>query len=192
MEVGGRTHGRLHPARAGSLCIQAPINYSIEFTGGTLMQLEFRQPPDVGELRSALAAAGVRGAEIQQFGSTDRIHGSRTGSRVRCAAQDTAAGSVAAANQTCARDELRSGQRHRSCAPRLSGRASASELRRNALIAILISFVITLIYLAFRFEWRFGARGRRRDRARLPRHARVPQADAPRGLADGRRGTCSP
>jgi preprotein translocase subunit SecF len=31
-----------------------------------------------------------------------------------------------------------------------------SELRRNALIAILISFAITLIYLAIRFEWRFG------------------------------------
>jgi preprotein translocase subunit SecF len=30
------------------------------------------------------------------------------------------------------------------------------ELRRNAIIAILISFVVTLIYLAIRFEWRFG------------------------------------
>ena len=43
-----------------------------------------------------------------------------------------------------------------SCAPRRSDRASADELSRNALIAILISFLITLIYLAIRFEWRFG------------------------------------
>ncbi len=52
----------------GSLAIKPP-NYSIEFTGGTLMQLEFTQPPDVGEIRSALDDAGIHGAEIQQFGS---------------------------------------------------------------------------------------------------------------------------
>ncbi len=52
----------------GSLAIKPP-NYSIEFTGGTLMQLEFTQPPDVGVIRSTLDEAGIRGAEIQQFGT---------------------------------------------------------------------------------------------------------------------------
>ena len=51
-----------------SLAYKAP-NYSIEFTGGTLMQLEFAQPPDVGTIRSTLDDAGVHGAEIQQFGT---------------------------------------------------------------------------------------------------------------------------
>ncbi|OYV68875.1 MAG: protein translocase subunit SecF, partial [Gemmatimonadetes bacterium 21-71-4] len=31
-----------------------------------------------------------------------------------------------------------------------------AELRRNALVAVLISFLVTLVYLAIRFEWRFG------------------------------------
>src|SRR3954465_15199701 len=45
------------------------INRSIEFTGGTLMQLEFTQPPNVGDIRATVDAAGFPGSEIQQFGS---------------------------------------------------------------------------------------------------------------------------
>ena len=52
----------------GSLLLYTP-NFSIEFTGGTLMQLQFSRPADVGELRGYLDAAGIRGAEIQQIGS---------------------------------------------------------------------------------------------------------------------------
>src|SRR5574337_2131703 len=44
--------------------------YSIEFTGGTLMQVHFTNPPDVGALRTTLDRAGVHGAEIAQFGGT--------------------------------------------------------------------------------------------------------------------------
>jgi preprotein translocase subunit SecF len=52
----------------GSLAVKPP-NYSIEFTGGTLMQLEFTQPPNVGDIRATLDQGGVHGAEIQQFGT---------------------------------------------------------------------------------------------------------------------------
>ena len=44
-------------------------NYSIEFTGGTLMQVQFKQKPDVAAVRGTLDAAGITGAEIQQFGA---------------------------------------------------------------------------------------------------------------------------
>ena len=52
----------------GSLAIK-PLNLSIEFTGGTLVQLEFTQPPDAAAIRSTLDQSGIHGAEIQQFGS---------------------------------------------------------------------------------------------------------------------------
>src|SRR5829696_757013 len=51
-----------------ALVLHGGLNRSIEFTGGTLMQLEFAQPPNVGELRSTVDAAGFTGSEIQQFG----------------------------------------------------------------------------------------------------------------------------
>jgi preprotein translocase subunit SecF len=45
------------------------LNYSVEFTGGTLMQVESQRPVDVGAVRNALAQRGIEGAEIQTFGS---------------------------------------------------------------------------------------------------------------------------
>src|SRR5918997_2506759 len=45
------------------------VNYSVEFTGGTLIQVQSQKPVDVGSVRNALAARGIEGAEIQTFGS---------------------------------------------------------------------------------------------------------------------------
>ena len=41
------------------------FRYSIEFTGGTLMQLEFVKAPNVGAVRSAISDAGLGAVEIQ-------------------------------------------------------------------------------------------------------------------------------
>ena len=49
----------------------AGLNYSIEFTGGTLLQISAKQTVDVGAVRTALDRQGVHGAEIQQFGSAN-------------------------------------------------------------------------------------------------------------------------
>ena len=49
------------------------VNYSVEFTGGTLIQVETQKPADVGALRDALQARGIEGAEIQTFGSDREI-----------------------------------------------------------------------------------------------------------------------
>src|SRR4026209_398121 len=69
------------------LGVHKGLNPSIEFTGGTLIQIEFAKKPDVGELRSTVDAAGFRGAEIQQFGSD-------TSFTVRAAGHQTAGGKV--------------------------------------------------------------------------------------------------
>ena len=78
----------------GSLAIKPP-NYSIEFTGGTLMQLEFTNPPDVAEIRSTLDQAGIKGAEIQQFG-TNREFTVRAQNAGEVAAQANGAGNSVA------------------------------------------------------------------------------------------------
>src|SRR6266850_3187083 len=44
------------------------MNYSIEFTGGTMLQISSHVPVDVGALRHGLDQNGVPGAEIQSFG----------------------------------------------------------------------------------------------------------------------------
>jgi preprotein translocase subunit SecF len=128
------------------------LNRSIEFTGGTLVQAEFRQKPDVGQLRSTIDAAGFQGAEIQQFGSD-------TSYTIRAAGHATAGvGKVEnTATQIQAALEQKYGKSNVHIArTEIVGPRVGDELSRNAMIAILISLGITLLYLAVRFEWRFG------------------------------------
>ena len=138
----------------GSLILRPP-NYSIEFTGGTLMQVEFTAPADVGRIRSTMQAAGIHGAEIQQFGS-NREYTIRAQDPSLVQAQARGAESVANRIETVLKEQFGADQvrivRREGVGPRVG-----SELRRGAIIAILISFVITLIYLSIRFEWRFAA-----------------------------------
>ena len=47
----------------------AGLNYSIEFTGGTLVQIRSQKTVDVAQLRSGLDQQGIHGAEIQGFGA---------------------------------------------------------------------------------------------------------------------------
>ena len=55
------------------LILVSGLRYSIEFTGGTLVHLQFRQAPDVGDVRSALASAGLNNVEIQTFGAPNEL-----------------------------------------------------------------------------------------------------------------------
>lgn len=134
----------------GDLAVTGGFHYSIEFTGGTLMQLEFKSPPDVARLRAAIDAGGTKGSEIQQFGSatsyTVRAQdkgGASGAEEVSRDIQAEIAGAVGKDAFTVVRTEA--------VGPRVG-----SELRRGALVAILVSFGVTLLYLAWRFEWRFG------------------------------------
>ena len=129
------------------------LNYSVEFTGGTLMQVETQKPVDVGAVRSALTERGIAGPEIQTFGSNRELV-----IRARVAKQGTDANdtqATAAAVQQALDATLGAGSytllRTEAVGPKVGG-----ELREKALMAILLSFVAVLIYLAYRFEWRFG------------------------------------
>src|SRR5260221_217106 len=56
------------------------LNYSIEFTGGTLVQVLASRPADIGEVRTALEAGGVKQPEITAFrGSNEFVVRARLG-----------------------------------------------------------------------------------------------------------------
>jgi preprotein translocase subunit SecF len=137
----------------GSLAVKPP-NFSIEFTGGTLMQLEFKQPVDVGQLRRRLDAANIHGAEIQQFGS-NREYTVRAQEAEQASGATTGAETVASRIQSVLVQQYGPGNvrvvRTEAVGPRVG-----EELRRDAVIAMLLSFLVTTVYLAIRFEWRFG------------------------------------
>lgn len=134
--------------------IKGGVNYSIEFTGGTLVQLKFKNPVDDGVLRSALDAGGVKGAELQRFGdATEYTVRAQELSHVQ--SQDTSVSGVATQIQRALEAKYGAGnfviQRREAVGPKVG-----AELRTGAAIAMLLASLVTLVYLAIRFEWRFG------------------------------------
>ncbi len=131
-----------------SFIFKGGVNYSIEFTGGTLVQVRFTQPPDPAELRAAIGEA-----EITQFGDateyTLRLQGSQ-----EIAQQATAAEGVA--KEVEGKLRAKYGDGFRIVRTEAVGPKVGAELARGAVIAMLLASLVTLVYLAFRFEWRFG------------------------------------
>jgi preprotein translocase subunit SecF len=129
------------------------VNYSVEFTGGTLVQVQTTKPADVGALRNALQARGIANAEIQTFGSEREIAVRARVARAGSDANDTQATGDAVGEALDA--TLGAGNyqilRTEAVGPKVGG-----ELRQQAVLAILMSFLAVLAYLAYRFEWRFG------------------------------------
>ena len=129
------------------------LHYSIEFTGGTLVQVRTEQPVDVGQLRAALDAQGIPGAEIQSFGSAQDFTIRARVAKEGTDADDTQATAVAV---SAALDATLGAGNYTILNSGGVGPKVGAELRSQALLAILLSFVAVLAYLAWRFEWRFG------------------------------------
>jgi preprotein translocase subunit SecF len=130
------------------------VNYSIEFTGGTVMQVRFAQAPGDARLRDVLRSGGIEGAEPARFGS-ETEYVIKAQDRGSVESQLAGAEGVARRMEDALRAEFGNDGfavlQTQAIGPRVG-----AELRRGAIYAVLMSFVITLIYLAWRFEWRFG------------------------------------
>jgi preprotein translocase SecF subunit len=138
------------------------LHWSIEFTGGTWMQVQFATPPGADAVRDALAKSGFSHAEIQEFGApTDysiRAQSSAPSDRVASStpAAATAGDSVAPQIERALRAQFGDTSKMKVLDVQQIGATVGAELRRNAALAVLVAFGVTLIYLAMRFEWRFG------------------------------------
>ncbi|MDQ3208048.1 MAG: protein translocase subunit SecF, partial [Gemmatimonadota bacterium] len=129
------------------------LNYSIEFTGGTLLQVQSSQPVNVADLRSGLDREGIRGAEIQNFGAPNEyVIRARVG-KPGSDANDT---QITAAAVRKALDGVLGAGKYTVVRTEAVGPKVGGELRQKAFLAIFLSFFAVLAYLAYRFEWRFG------------------------------------
>lgn len=126
----------------------------VEFTSGTIVQVKFDRPPDMAELRTT-AATAVQDPEVQTFGAPNEII-IRAAERVGAAADTSSAESVSDAIKRVLTTKYGADAfevaRTEAIGPRVG-----EELSRNAVVAMLISFVVTLIYLAWRFDARLAA-----------------------------------
>jgi preprotein translocase subunit SecF len=134
----------------GSLAIRGGFDESVEFTGGTLMQLHFTAAPNAEKIRAALDAGGIHDEEIATFGTpSDFTIRARSGSAV-VGADSSSRQIEGLLVKGFGRDAFKV-VRTEAVGPKVG-----SELARGAVIAILVSFFVTLVYLAIRFDWRFG------------------------------------
>jgi len=122
-------------------------NYGVDFQGGTLIQVAFEQPTTDSEVRDALG--GIDAPPITAFGGasefTIRPALPEDGDIEQVA--DEVSASLEAAFGVGSFEILRT----ESVGPKIG-----AELQQKAAFAILFSFLLTMIYIAFRFEWRFG------------------------------------
>jgi len=122
------------------------LNFSVEFTGGTLMEVSYAQAADVQGIRESLEKAGYK-AEVQNFGSSRDV-------LIRMpieAAQSTAALSQEVEKRLRAADTSAEVRRVEFVGPQVG-----DELAEYGALALLVTALGIVAYLALRFEWKFG------------------------------------
>ena len=123
------------------------LNFSIEFTGGTVLEVSYEHPADIEPIRNTLEKKGYNDFSVQNFGSSRDI-------LIRMPlkpGQESAALSREVMDALTAQDSSASLKRVEFVGPQV-GR----ELAENGALALLVTSLGIVIYLAFRFEWKFG------------------------------------
>ena len=123
------------------------LHYSVEFTGGTVIELAYDHPAEIQKVRSALEAAGYVDTSVQNFGSSRDV-------LIRMPlkqGQSSAELSKKVMDTLSAEDKSVQLRRVEFVGPQV-GR----ELAENGALALVIVCLGIMAYLALRFEWRFA------------------------------------
>ena len=122
------------------------LNFSIEFTGGTLLEVSYQRAADVDAVRKALDGGGFK-SEVQNFGSSRDVL-----IRMHLAANQSSADLSQKVIQLLkAQDPTAELRRVEFVGPQVG-----SELANYGSLALLVTGVCIVLYLWMRFEWRFG------------------------------------
>jgi preprotein translocase subunit SecF len=122
-------------------------NYGVDFEGGSLVQVAFSQPTTTGDVRAALG--GANGPDVTEFAGDNEF-------LIRAPqAEDMTVDEVRSDIEQALEQAFGPGSFEIS-RTELVGPKIGAELQRKAAFAILVSFALTLLYIAIRFELRFG------------------------------------
>jgi len=125
------------------------LNYGIDFAGGTLVQIKFQQEPAPEKIRAAFKPIGLEGSIIQQDGENEvvvRVGESEDVKETSARIEQALSAALGAGTFDIRRVEF-------------VGPKVGEDLTKKALLAIFFSWVGMLVYIAFRFEFRYGVGG---------------------------------
>lgn len=128
------------------------LNWGLDFTGGSLIEVSFAQSADLKKIRSVMEEQGFKDATVQNFGSSQDV-------LIRLApitnTDKSTADSKMVGNRIMtaltAMDDTATMRRIEFVGPSVG-----DELREQGGLAMLTALICILIYVAMRFEWRFA------------------------------------
>ncbi len=123
------------------------LHLSVEFTGGTVMEVAYSQPADVGKIRDAVSKLGYQEVLVQNYGSSRDVQ-IRLPARQGMSAEQQSVPVMAALKAIDPSATQRGIE--------FVGPQVGEELTTNGLKALGMVVVGIMIYLAFRFEWKFA------------------------------------
>jgi len=126
------------------------FEYGIDFEGGTEIGVEIRPAPDVGDIRATISTAGFRGAEIKSYGAPNQFL-IRVKESIATAHGEEPVTAILAALQRGFPQHTITLLKSDKVGPKIG-----AEMRLNALIAVILSVIAILLYIAFRFEFVYG------------------------------------
>ena len=119
------------------------LKLGIDFTGGTLIEVGYQQSADLSEVRATLAESGFNGANVQYFGSTNEVLIRLEPQTISSAKLSTKIIQLLGSDVDIRRVEF-------------VGPKVGEELTNDGGLAMLYALIGILIYVAFRFEYRFA------------------------------------
>ena len=151
--VGKRKYALL---ASGLLCLLGLVvlvrpgpRYGIDFAGGTLLQVRFQQQVEIGQVRAALGELGPE-VSVQEFGTT------RGEYLLRVPQSATEPGKVGEQIRRALEQRFGGASSFEILRTETVGPRVGAELRRKAFLAVLFATLMMGVYIAVRFEVRFG------------------------------------
>jgi len=123
------------------------LHLSVEFTGGTLMEVSYSQPADLNAVRDQIAKLGLSDVQVQNFGTARDVMIRMPAVKGQSSAQQSEQ-VLTALKTTDANVQLR---RTEFVGPQVGDELAADGLKALAFVVVGI-----MIYLAMRFEWKFA------------------------------------
>ncbi len=130
-----------------SSLVMRGLNFGLDFTGGTSVEIQYGQAADLSSIRQQLSDGNFKGAVVQNFGTSQDV-------KIRIPDQDFMPGDQVG---VAVIDLLKSNDS--SVVEKYKGYVGpvvGEELKEQGVLAMIVALICIMIYVALRFEWKFS------------------------------------